>query len=97
MARKYFKPEQIIKHLREAEIFLGKGDSLAQVEEACSRPIIRQRNTERSKQGKLLSPARKRKAVKHVIKRVNVSERRACKVLGQPVSTQRHIAKNTKL
>lgn len=34
MARKHFKPEQIIKHLREAEIFLGKGDNVAQ---ACKK------------------------------------------------------------
>jgi hypothetical protein len=26
MARKHYTPEQIIKHLREAEIFLGKGE-----------------------------------------------------------------------
>jgi transposase-like protein len=31
MGRKYFKAEQIIKHLREAEILLGKGDNVAQV------------------------------------------------------------------
>lgn len=30
MGRKYFKPEQIIKHLREAEILLGKGGSVGQ-------------------------------------------------------------------
>ena len=34
MARKHFKPEQIIKHLREAEILLGKGNNLAQ---ACKK------------------------------------------------------------
>jgi transposase-like protein len=34
MARKHYTPEQIIKHLREAEIFLGKGDNVAQ---ACKK------------------------------------------------------------
>lgn len=34
MARKHYTPEQIIKHLREAEIFLGKGNNIAQ---ACKR------------------------------------------------------------
>src|SRR5262249_54828496 len=44
------------------------------------------------RRGKLLSPAKRRKAVEHV-RRVlgpdRVSERRACKVLGQPRATQR--------
>ena len=34
MGRKYFKPEQIIKHLRETEILLGKGNNVAQ---ACKK------------------------------------------------------------
>ena len=33
------------------------------------------------------------RAVTHVCKRLSVSQRRACKVLGQPLSTQRHIRK----
>jgi transposase-like protein len=31
MDRKHYTAGQIIKHLREAEIFLGKGNTLAQV------------------------------------------------------------------
>jgi len=34
MARKHYTPEQIIKHLREAEILLGKGNNIAQ---ACNK------------------------------------------------------------
>ena len=34
------------------------------------------------KSGKLLSPARKKAAVEHVIKRYKITERRACRVLG---------------
>ena len=34
MGRKNFTPEQIIKHLREAEILFGKGNNVAQ---ACKR------------------------------------------------------------
>ncbi len=37
MGRKHFTPEQIIKHLREAEILLGKGSNLAQ---ACKKLSI---------------------------------------------------------
>ena len=37
-----------------------------------------------------MSPARKRKAAEHVKKQMDVSERRACKVTGQPRMTQRY-------
>ncbi|WLR99394.1 IS3 family transposase [Shinella sumterensis] len=43
--------------------------------------------------GKLLSPARRRACVDHVIDELKVSERRACRVLGQHRSTRRKIAK----
>ncbi len=38
----------------------------------------------------MISPDRKRKAVKQVIEVLDVSERRACRALGQPRSTQRY-------
>ncbi|WP_102882892.1 MULTISPECIES: IS3 family transposase [Rhodobacterales] len=41
--------------------------------------------------GKLLSPARRRACINHVRNQLNVSERRACRVLGQHRSTQRRI------
>lgn len=44
------------------------------------------------RQGKLLSPARRRVCVDHVIDELKVSERRACRVLGLHRSTQRKIA-----
>ena len=42
---------------------------------------------------KLLSPAKKSRAVDHVCETMGVSQRRACQVLGQTRSTQRHIRK----
>jgi len=42
--------------------------------------------------GKILSPPRRREAVQHVQHRLRVSERRACRVLGQWRATQRHQA-----
>jgi len=42
---------------------------------------------------KLLSPERRRVCVKAVQERLPVSERKACKVLGQHRSVQRHQAK----
>lgn len=40
----------------------------------------------------MVSPARRRDAVKYLCRRHKVSERRACKVVGQHRSTQRHVA-----
>ena len=42
---------------------------------------------------KLLSPARRRAAVEHVRRHLGVSERRACKAIGQPRSTQRYVGR----
>ncbi|MCJ2119206.1 IS3 family transposase [Methylobacterium sp. J-001] len=41
--------------------------------------------------GKLLSPARRRACIEHIMLRMNVSERRACRALGQHRSTQRKV------
>ncbi|WP_426958907.1 IS3 family transposase [Muricoccus radiodurans] len=43
--------------------------------------------------GKILSPARRRAAVGHVMQQLGVSERRACAVLGQHRSTQRKVSR----
>ena len=47
----------------------------------------------RSSQGKLLSPERRRRCVVHVHQRLGASERHACRVLGQPRTTQRRVKK----
>ena len=41
-------------------------------------------------QGKLLSASRRRQCVERIREALGVSERRACKVLGQPRSTRRY-------
>src|SRR5262249_43414482 len=41
--------------------------------------------------GKLVSPTRRRQAVERVTVALGVSERRACRALGQPRSTQRYV------
>ncbi|MDH3207854.1 MAG: IS3 family transposase [Gemmatimonadota bacterium] len=48
---------------------------------------------EEAAKGKLLSPERRRRAVVHVRQRLGASERRACRVLSQPRSTQRRVKK----
>jgi len=39
----------------------------------------------------VISPARRRELVQHVLEKLDVSERRACRVLNQPRSTQRYV------
>src|SRR6476469_2207277 len=52
-------------------------------------PDAREADPERGCLGKLLSPSRRRRCVDHVMAKFSVSERFACKVLGQHRSTQR--------
>jgi putative transposase len=48
------------------------------------------RHLKGGEQGKLLSPTRRRAAVEHVGRQLGVSERRACRAIGQPRSSQRY-------
>ena len=77
-------PSQAVEDLRERE---------RRVEEAGSGSVFGQSDPEGSVLGKLLGPAKKRRrAVEWVRERLGaerVSERRACRVLGQVRSTQR--------
>ena len=61
-------------------------------EEAARRSRTRQGDSQGSCGGKLVSPSRTRQAVRHVQVACEVSERRACRTLGQPRSTQRYQA-----
>jgi putative transposase len=45
----------------------------------------------------MVGPARKREAVAHVQRRLDASERRACRSLGQPRSTQRYRCQRTQI
>ena len=61
-------------------------------EETSGRPFVRtMRFLREAGEGKLLSPSKRRKLVLQVCMNLAVSERRACRVLGQPRATQRHI------
>jgi putative transposase len=52
---------------------------------------IGQSHINRSCEGKLLSPSRRRKCIDHVRQDLDVTERRACRALGQHRSTQRKV------
>ena len=80
-------PEQIIGHLRQAEILIAEGKTIG---EAGRRPGSGHLDPEGNLPGKLLSPTRRRQAVGHVCQVLTVSERRACRVPGQVRRTQRY-------
>jgi len=132
MAGKRRTPEQIIAKLREAEVGLTQGQTVAQVCKAIGvteQTFYRWRNeygglkldqVKRLKklekentrlrravadltlvdnqilkevvEGNFLSPARRRNCVDHVIEALGVSERKACRALGQPRSSHRYQA-----
>ena len=79
MGKKRHSAEQIVRKLREAEVELAMG----------ARPV----DSAGGSGGKLLSPARCREAVLRVRRELGVSERRACRVLKQPRTTQRYVPK----
>ena len=58
-------------------------------ETSCLGPDPRQAHPDRGRTGKLLSPSRRRACIENVRQTLDVSERRACRVLGQHRSTQR--------
>ena len=129
MVKRKHSVEQIIGQLREAEVELAQGRSVAEVcrslgvteqtyyrwrkeygglkmDQAKRLKVLEQENTRLRRavadltfgqadsagghKGKRLSPARRRQWAAHVCKALGVSERRACRVLSQPRSTQRH-------
>ena len=129
MARKRYTAEQIIGHLRQAEILISEGKTIIEaarhlgvseqtyyrwrkeyggmeVAQVHRLKELEQENgrlkrlvadqaldnliLKRSRPGKLLSPTRRREAVGHVREALAVSERRACRVLGQVRRTQRY-------
>src|SRR5215217_1208942 len=67
----------------------GPGDRECAPAQSHRRPHPRQADPARGRPGKLLSPARRRACVEHIRSVLTVSERRACRALGQHRSTQR--------
>jgi len=65
----------------------------ARLRKAVSDLTLEKADLERGGVGKLVSPARRRVCVERVKKTFGVSERFACRVLGQHRSTQRKIAR----
>ncbi|PWS34300.1 IS3 family transposase [Falsiroseomonas bella] len=133
MARKKaHTPEEIVAKLRQAEVLMGQGKTVADAvraigvteptyyrwrtefgglkldqvkrlkelerENARLRKAVSDLTLEKvilkeAASGKLVSPARRRACVEHVVRELGVSERRACAVLGHHRSTQRKAAR----
>ena len=77
---------------RPSEAVEGIGKRECSSEASIGRCGVGQVDSQGSSFGKLLSPAKRRRAVQHVrdaLGHARVSERRACRVLSQPRSTQR--------
>ncbi|WP_310355256.1 IS3 family transposase [Methylobacterium sp. BE186] len=124
------KPEEIVAKLRQADVLISQGQSVAEAIRAIgvsevtyyrwrkeygglkSGQVRRMKDLEaenarlrkaiadltldklilqEAAPGKLLSPARRRACVEHVMDVLHVSERRACRALGQHRSTQRKV------
>ena len=68
----------------------GNGERKYTAEEAGSRPLSGQCYSQGSPRKKIISPDRKRQSVKQAIQILDVSERRACRVVGQSRTTQRY-------
>src|SRR5512139_2205784 len=67
----------------------GVGEGEWEAQETGGRSDTRQCHTQGGDPGKLLSPSRRRKAVRWICESFRISQRRACRVLGQARSTQR--------
>src|ERR687897_2061952 len=73
----------------------GAGVRERSPQEAACREGAGHRHSKGGEPGKLLSPTRRRAAVEHVRQQLGVSERRACRVIGQPRSSQRYVGSKT--
>jgi putative transposase len=76
--------------LDQAKRTQGTGEGEQQAEAASGRAVSGEANSEGCSGGKLLSPERRRGAVRHARQNYPISERHACRLLGQWRGTQRY-------
>src|SRR3990172_8975837 len=91
MPMERYKPEQIVMVLRQIEVQMANGKTAPQ---ACKEAGIHTQTYYRWRKeyggGKLLSPERRRCAVERAEREYRMSERHACRLLGQWRGTQRY-------
>src|SRR5215203_3518448 len=78
---------------RRSQAPQGAGERECSPQEASCREGTGHRHLKGGEPGKLLSPTRRKAAVEHLRRRLGVSERRACSVIGQPRSSQRYVGR----
>jgi putative transposase len=77
----------------EAKRLRGARERERQAEEAFGRRYARQRSTEGTSCKKMVTPAAKREAVAHVRSAFELSERRACRIIGCVRMTVRYCSR----
>src|SRR5215207_3836917 len=75
--------------VRSGQAHEGAGDREPAPAQSHRGSHARQADPAGGRPGKLLSPARRRACVEHIVHTMRISERRACRALGQHRSTQR--------
>lgn len=133
MPQKKHKPEEIVAKLRQVDLMLSQGRSVADAIRTISvtpftynrrrkefgglksDQVRRLKDLEKENErlrktdfdltlendppggrpGKLLNPARRRRSIDHVMTKFSVSERLACRVLGQHLSARRKASKGS--
>ena len=75
---------------QSGQVVKGSGAGERQAQEAGGGLVAGEGDSEGRCRGKLLSPERRRQAVRHAIGRYGVSQRLACRIAGQPRGTQRY-------
>jgi hypothetical protein len=79
---------------RPGEAAEGARGGEHQTAEGGRGPDLGEADPQGGRVGKLVSPARRRTCVEHVVAELGVSEWRACRVLGQHRSSQRRVARS---
>ncbi len=77
---------------RPGEAVAGDGSGERTTQACGSGPDVGRPDSKGGSTGKILSPARRRRCVELARERYGISERRACRALEQPRSTQRYTA-----
>jgi putative transposase len=89
MGRRHYTAEQIIGMLREAEVLQSQGMTIGEVSRQLGISEQTYYRWRKEYGGMRVDQAKLSRAIRHVCERLKVSQRRACKVLGQPRSTRR--------
>ena len=89
-AQTYYRWRKELVKTRSSQTAERTGERECEAEAAGGGVVFGEANSEGRRGGKLLSPERRRGAVRHARENYQVSERHACRLLGQWRGTQRY-------